>query len=75
MTLSGWAALPGAELWHAFLVDEGAVRPVTSRCGGVVLAAAGVADIERVPRGRPCVTCLLKVTARLPPVGRMGSAS
>lgn len=76
MTLTGWATVPGDdECWHAFAATEGTESQVTSRCGVAELSAACLADLERVPRGRPCVTCLLTVTAKLPPVGRMGSAS
>lgn len=74
--VSGWANAPSGDLsWHAFVADEDGTEPVRSRCGGAELPAAGIADLERVPLGRPCLACLLAATEELPQVGRMGTMS
>lgn len=76
MTLAGWATVPGRDdLWHAFADDDGTARPVRSRCDRATLLATGPDNLERVPRGRPCVPCLLAATEELPHVGRMGPSS
>lgn len=73
VTVAGWATTPSGDDWHAFTV-ENPDKPVTSRCGEAELPAACLLDLERVPRGRPCLDCLLIVTADTPDPGRMGTA-
>lgn len=76
MSVTGWATAPSAHdgVWHAFATDMDSPESI-SACGEVILPAASAEDLEQVPRGRPCLVCLMSVTEDLPPVGRMGSAS
>jgi hypothetical protein len=74
---TGWATVSSDadEEWHAFAADDDSARPVPAQCARITLPAAGLDDLEPVPRGRPCFACLIAATEELPPVGRMGSAS
>jgi hypothetical protein len=71
---AGWALVAGDDNgWHAFTVTQ-VDQPVRSRCAQVTVAVDVVEAITATPQGRPCLDCLLVVTADLPDPGGMGQA-